>query len=1332
MVHTNDMPTEQNDSSRASEVSTPLRKEKKRVGFYTSSNSAGQINSSGAQDFFEQDESALSASVSPNLVPGKTPPGAPDAVELSIALTKILTAGRENGRVARDVSSSVTPDLTGPSNPGPKRPRPALRRNTSYNAPEERQKADIAESKASIRQLKSMTDARQRADRLAVSVGSYSSSSSRRNSGDFHARPFQHIIDESDDSETDLPTKSTGVCDEGPNLRQRVPRVEPDTSEDHTLAERLIRSHMKKGKKDLFIRRARGTASGTVTPVRKQAYAHDYVPRPAKYRGGILSSLLTLYHEDRPGASNSGHNTPSTPGTPHLSPRSSPPNSRPSSVFGSPRPRPSSGLFSYYKSRRSTSSSTLTELVKSSSMFAVPASTEISDHWAEKLRREQTSPSPSKKRDQIRITVHIAGIIARHRYLLKLCRALMLYGAPTHRLEEYMTMSSRVLEIEGHFLYLPGCMIISFDDSETHTTEVKLVRVLQGIDLGRLQDVHNIYKEVVHDKLGVEEATKRLDDVMTRDDKFRTWFRVFLYGIASVCVAPFAFQGRFIDLPIAFLLGCIVGVLQLVFAPSNELYAHVFEVSAAVITSFISRGFGSINNGQTFCFSTLAQSSIALILPGYMVLCSSLELQSYNIVAGSVRMVHAVIYTLFLGYGITIGTSLYGMMDSNAVSSATCSDPLHRGWFFLFVPGFTLSLCLINQSKWRQTPAMLLMSLAGFCVNSYCADYFQANTQISNMLGALTIGILANLYSRLGRHVENAWLDFVEWWDVRVRSRLTRSKRPSDTWSLPSMSDPESLATAVEPEKKPRKLGYSLAAAAMLPAIFVQVPSGLAASGSLLASITSADELTRNQTAGASIAITSFDGTAFTVLLKVIQVAIGISVGLFMSALIVYPLGKRRTRSLCVQLGQNLDIIVATIRRVLSIMTSRFVMYHPKQHNRLHYTYALIWTFSPLHEPRYASHSYNIGFQPTKGYNTIVMKIRSARISASIAKAILRRYGQSTKSRLRAILSFFRFFKLFLACFRAIDFIALRHDVWQLDEEEYVNSFRAAGDMLDQAAAQLVPMGDLGYSGSTFFTTPDGKFLIKSLPRRFEYDFFTKELLEPYVTHMHRQPHSLLVRITDLVHAPYASLGGILGTAPTHHIIMENLLFGRDADAAGDDESGGQGWETYDLKPNDYFFPERDIADGRLAPDSVLERLIDEFPDKIRVSPEHKKELMNLLESDTHLLASTNAVDYSLFLVRYPSPKSVSARSSPVPTVPSNAGIWRSGVDDVQGHWTYRVVVLDFFWAKHTLRARTMTGIVKLFNKVAHKGPMTITAEPWEYRGRFLRMVDEMVVETLA
>jgi hypothetical protein len=330
------------------------------------------------------------------------------------------------------------------------------------------------------------------------------------------------------------------------------------------------------------------------------------------------------------------------------------------------------------------------------------------------------------------------------------------------------------------------------------------------------------------------------------------------------------------------------------------------------------------------------------------------------------------------------------------------------------------------------------------------------------------------------------------------------------------------------------------------------------------------------------------------------------------------------------------------------------------------------------------------------------------------------------------IASFFRFFHLHLTRYQPSSFFSLRKDSWKLDEDEYLDSFPEPvtrkhhhhhqqhsrdADQVFQDDNLLVPVGDLGYSGSTFFTTPNAKFLVKSLPRRFEYRFFTDELLAPYVAHNQEHPDSLLVRITDMPYAPRPSLGSILGTAPTHHIVMENLLFGK---PEGDE---GKKWETYDLKPDDYFFPERDIANGNLAPQSVKDRLIDEFPDKKIIVPlDNREQLLATLNHDTQLLAAHSAVDYSLFLVRYPQTNADTA------ALPSGVSCpWREGVPDVRGEWTYRAVVLDFFWAKSALQAKAMTGLVDTYNVVADQGPMSITAEPGEYRQRFMKMVDNLV-----
>ena len=612
---------------------------------------------------------------------------------------------------------------------------------------------------------------------------------------------------------------------------------------------------------------------------------------PPHFKRGVLSSLLQLYegagsamqhshagstvvtHRGRKHSKDIPSLLPQSTST-RSSPESSAPTSGPPSGTASGATTPSKRAKWYKSPNHSTTSithllapgtppiTTRPGIPRSRSSGMLSAAVEKIKHPG----RPKAEPEHPRLEHAIEINLHIRTVIERQKYLVKICRALMIYGAPTHRLEDYLRMSARALQINGQFMYLPGCMLMSFDDYETHTAEVKLVKETQGVDLGRFNDVFEIYKNVIHQVTDVTEAMDDLNRVLASKPRYSTWLRILMYGFASVCVGPFAFSARPIDWPICFLLGLLLGILQLWLAPRSDEFSHVFEICAAILTSFLARAFGSIRvNGQyLFCFSAIAQSSIALILPGYTILCGSLELQSHNIVAGSVRMVYAIIYALFLGFGITIGTAIFGLMDRNAVTTVTCSTPKYFDWWtgnpylshFPFVPLFAICLIIINQGKWKQAPVMVGIAFAGYQVNYWSAKRFANNVQIANALGAFAIGSLANIYSRFF---------------------------------------------------------HGLAAAALLPAIFVQVPSGLAASGSLVAGLISAEQITGNAT-GISVinngtqgfldasngtdstsANTVYSGTIFDVGYGMVQVAIGISVGLFLSALVFYPRGKKRS-----------------------------------------------------------------------------------------------------------------------------------------------------------------------------------------------------------------------------------------------------------------------------------------------------------------------------------------------------------------------------------------------------------------------------------------------------
>src|SRR5271154_4325583 len=123
--------------------------------------------------------------------------------------------------------------------------------------------------------------------------------------------------------------------------------------------------------------------------------------------------------------------------------------------------------------------------------------------------------------------------------------------------------------------------IISTDFQKPRSRSRKTGRsphVVQGI-----KSVSTILTEqgVIHDVVGVEDAAKDLEEIVKKPPLYRLWVVILMYGLASVCVGPFAFGARRIDKPIAFLLGIILAVLRLAVARHSLLYSNVFEICAS-------------------------------------------------------------------------------------------------------------------------------------------------------------------------------------------------------------------------------------------------------------------------------------------------------------------------------------------------------------------------------------------------------------------------------------------------------------------------------------------------------------------------------------------------------------------------------------------------------------------------------------------------------------------------------------------------------------------------------------------------------------------------------
>lgn len=227
------------------------------------------------------------------------------------------------------------------------------------------------------------------------------------------------------------------------------------------------------------------------------------------------------------------------------------------------------------------------------------------------------------------------AILKRHQFLLKLARALMTFGAPSHRIESQLVAAARILEINAEFIHLPNVIICCFGDNDTMTSETHFVKGAGGLALGNLHKVHLVYRAVLHDEISARKATQQLEELLSAQPLYSVWFRCVLSFFLSVLICPLAFGGSFLDMWVAGGGAFILCFLQLNVATKSTMYNNVFEcvipcsllgpvlkscarITTAMFMSFAARGLSSIRS-QIFCYEAISSSGIIGILPGFLI-----------------------------------------------------------------------------------------------------------------------------------------------------------------------------------------------------------------------------------------------------------------------------------------------------------------------------------------------------------------------------------------------------------------------------------------------------------------------------------------------------------------------------------------------------------------------------------------------------------------------------------------------------------------------------------------------------------------------------------------
>ncbi|KAF7789738.1 hypothetical protein EIP86_000684 [Pleurotus ostreatoroseus] len=418
---------------------------------------------------------------------------------------------------------------------------------------------------------------------------------------------------------------------------------------------------------------------------------------------------------------------------------------------------------------------------------------EDSEDVEKNARRLMSYKDRRKQQERIRIEFNVSSVMNRQNYLMRLAKALLTFGAPSHRIESQLLSAARILEVDAEFTHMPGLIIASFGDEETKTSQMHFVKCGGKLSLGNLHELHQVYRTVVHDEISARKATDQIQVLLDKGPLYRL---------------PIPFGGSIVDMGFAGLGSLFLWCMQIGVASKRSIiYANVFEILSVIAISFAARGLSSIRS-QIFCYASISSAAVVTILPGYLVLTSSLDLASKNIMSGSIKMVYALIYALFLGFGLQFGSDLFLIFDQSArkdldtlaaraaatvtvtgsyiadnstmlpeglarmgAFSFTPSTPLIRQyitkgcyrpptfpWYLqpfpwwtqlIIVPVFSILSSLNNEQpiNWDLI-VMVVISCVSYTANKV-ADHFIFNrSDVVSAIGAFVVGLLGNLYSR--------------------------------------------------------------------------------------------------------------------------------------------------------------------------------------------------------------------------------------------------------------------------------------------------------------------------------------------------------------------------------------------------------------------------------------------------------------------------------------------------------------------------------------------------------------------------------------------------------
>lgn len=322
--------------------------------------------------------------------------------------------------------------------------------------------------------------------------------------------------------------------------------------------------------------------------------------------------------------------------------------------------------------------------------------------------------------------------------MLALGRALHRYGTPAHRLEEGLSRVCARLGLEAEVFTTPTAIIMSFGD---HTElKTRMMRVEGGqLDMGKLAALDELADAVVAHEITAERGIRRLEAIIAGPPRFSRSLWMISHGLTAGALVVF-FGGGLWDVALAAAIGLSLGVLAQVIRRSTD-QTRVFELVGAALAS-CAAGVASASSLQiTPSIVTLA--ALITLLPGLSLTVAITELATRNLIAGTARLMSAVIVLLELVIGVAVGERI---AEALVQVRQAQPDPLPEYANWIAVAASSLGVSILVQAQLRAFGWIIAACTLGYSATRFGTEWLGG--QLGVLVGAFALGVLANLYAR--------------------------------------------------------------------------------------------------------------------------------------------------------------------------------------------------------------------------------------------------------------------------------------------------------------------------------------------------------------------------------------------------------------------------------------------------------------------------------------------------------------------------------------------------------------------------------------------------------